>query len=143
MVRFSHLLPRFQPIEFLKPFLIIFLSLIIGARFTSNNYFKFLLSAIVVLPTLILLILQPDIGQTLLISSVWLSLIFVSGINLYFLNFLILFSLSILSFLIFYLPKFSYIKYRISNFLIYHQKVIINLKKQLMQSLMEVFLEKV
>ena len=111
-----HLLPRFQPIEFLKPFLIIFLSLIIGARFTSNNYFKFLLSAIVVLPTLILLILQPDIGQTLLISSVWLSLIFVSGINLYFLNFLILFSLSILSFLIFYLPKFSYIKYRISNF---------------------------
>ena len=51
-----------------------------------------------------------------MISSVWLSLIFVSGINLYFLNFLILFSLSILSFLIFYLPKFSYIKYRISNF---------------------------
>ena len=109
------ILPRFQPIEFLKPFLIIFLSLIIGSRFTSNNYFKFFLSACIVLPILILLILQPDIGQTLLISSVWLSLIFVSGINLYFLNFLI-FSLSILSYLIYYLPKFSYIKYRISNF---------------------------
>ena len=109
-------LPRFQPIEFLKPFLIIFLSLIIGSRFTSNNYFKFFLSACIVLPILILLIQQPDIGQTLLISSVWLSLVFVSGINLYFFSVLIFFSLSILSFLIFYLPKFSYIKYRISNF---------------------------
>ena len=110
------LLPKFQPIEFLKPFLIVFLSLIIGSRFTSNNYLKFLLSSIIVLPILILLVLQPDIGQTLLISSVWLSLIFVSGINLYFLNFLIFFSLSILGYLIFYLPKFSYIKHRISNF---------------------------
>ena len=89
------ILPRFQPIEFLKPFLIIFLSLIIGSRFTSNNYFKFFLSALIVLPILILLILQPDIGQTLLISSVWLSLIFVSGINLYFLNFLIFFFINI------------------------------------------------
>ena len=119
------------------------MSLIIGARFTSNNYFKFLLSAIVVLPTLILLILQPDIGQTLLISSVWLSLIFVSGINLYFLNFLILFSLSILSFLIFIYLNFHILNTEYQIFLIYHQKVIINLKKQLMQSLMEVFLEKV
>ena len=110
------IIPRFQPIEFLKPFLIIFLSLIIGSRFTSNNYFKFLLSACIVLPILMLLMLQPDIGQTLLISSVWISLIFVSGINLFFLNILIFFSLLILSYFIFYLPKFSYIKYRISNF---------------------------
>ena len=51
------ILPRFQPIEFLKPFLIIFLSLIIGSRFTSNNYFKFFLSACIVLPILISLIL--------------------------------------------------------------------------------------
>ena len=71
-----------------KAILIIFLSLIIGSRFTSNNYLNFS-SALIVLPILMLLILQPDIGQTLLISSVWLSLIFVSGINLYFLNFLI------------------------------------------------------
>ena len=70
----------------------------------------------IVLPILLFLVLQPDIGQTLLISFVWLSLIFVSGINLYLLNFLILFSSSILGYLIFYLPKFSYIKYRISAF---------------------------
>ena len=110
------ILPRFQPIEFLKPFLVVFLSQIIGSKFTSNNYFKFFLSTIMVLPILFLLVLQPDIGQTLLISLVWLSLIFVSGINLYLFNFLIFFSLSILGYLIFYVPKFSYIKLRITAF---------------------------
>ena len=109
-------IPRFQPIEFLKPFLIIFLSLVIGSRFTSNNYFKFFLSALIVFPILVLLILQPDIGQSLLISSVWLSLIFVSGTNLFFLSFLIFFSISTLGYLIFYIPKFFYIKSRITNF---------------------------
>ena len=111
------ILPRFQPIEFLKPFLIIFLSLIIGSRFTSNNYFKFILSTFIVIPILLFLVMQPDIGQTLLICCVWLSLIFVSGINLYVFNFLILISFSILSYLVFYIPKFSYIKYRIAAFL--------------------------
>ena len=110
------ILPRFQPIEFLKPFLVVFLSLIIGSRFTSSNYFKFFLSTLIVLPILILLILQPDIGQTLLITSVWLSLIFVSGINLYLLSFFLLLSFSILGYLVFYLPKFSYIKSRIISF---------------------------
>ena len=70
-----------------KTFLIVFLSQIIGSKYTSNNYFKFFLSTIMVLPILFLLVLQPDIGQTLLISLVWLSLIFVSGINLYLFNF--------------------------------------------------------
>ncbi len=115
-------LPRFQPIEFLKPFLVILLSLIIGSKFTSNNYFKFFLSTLLILPILLLLVLQPDIGQTLLISLVWLSLIFVSGINLYLLSFLILFSLSILGYLIFYIPKFSYIKFRITAFFDTKQK---------------------
>ncbi len=109
-------LPRFQPVEFLKPFLIIFLSIVIGSRFTSNNYFKFFLSTIIVMPILILLVLQPDIGQTLLISSVWLCLIFVSGINLYLLSFFILSCFTILGYLVFYLPKFSYIKFRIASF---------------------------
>ena len=110
------IVPRFQPIEFLKPFLIVFLSLIIGSRYTSSKYFKFFLSTLIVLPVLLFLILQPDIGQTLLITSVWLSLVFVSGINLYLLSFLLLFSFSILGYLIFYLPKFLYIKSRITSF---------------------------
>ena len=110
------IIPRFQPIEFLKPFLIIFLSLIIGSRFTSNIYLKFFLSTLIVLPILIFLVFQPDIGQTLLISCVWLSLVFVSGINLYLFNFLTFIFLSIVGYLVFHIPKFSYIKYRITAF---------------------------
>ena len=110
------IIPRFQPIEFLKPFLIIFLSMVIGSRFTSNDYLKLFLSTLIVLPILFFLVLQPDVGQTLLISCVWLCLVFVSGINLYLFNFLILASISLLGYLIIYLPKFSYIKYRIAAF---------------------------
>tara|TARA_B100001057_G_C22812886_1_gene936175 strand:- start:268 stop:1386 length:1119 start_codon:yes stop_codon:yes gene_type:complete len=111
-----NILPRFQPVEFLKPFLVVFLSLVIGSRFTSNNYFKFLLSTLIVIPVLLLLVLQPDIGQTLLISSVWLSLVFVSGINLYFLGVLSILSASIVGYMILYLPKFAYIKLRVTSF---------------------------
>jgi len=110
------ILPRFQPVEFLKPFLVVFLSLVIGSRFTSNNNFKFLLSILIVTPVLLLLVLQPDIGQTLLISSVWLSLVFVSGINLYFLCVLLILSISIVGYMVLYLPKFAYIKSRVTSF---------------------------
>ena len=92
------------------------MSLIIGSRFTSNIYLKFFLSTLIVLPILIFLVFQPDIGQTLLISCVWLSLIFVSGINLYLFNFLTFIFLSIVGYLVFHIPKFSYIKYRITAF---------------------------
>ena len=110
------ILPRFQPVEFLKPFLVVSLSLVIGSRFTSNNYIKFLLSTLIVIPVLLLLVLQPDIGQTLLISSVWLSLVFVSGVNLYFLSVLLILSISIVGYMILYLPKFAYIKLRVTSF---------------------------
>ena len=110
------IIPRFQPIEFLKPFLVILLSLVIGSRFTLNNYLKFFFSTLVVLPILLLLVLQPDIGQTLLISCVWFSLMFISGINLYIFSFLILFFSSIFGYFIFYVSKFSYIKFRIKAF---------------------------
>ena len=75
-------LPRFQPIEILKPFFVIVVSLILSLE-NKNLYFKYFLSSIVLLPTLILLLSQPDLGQTLLIISVWLAIIFVSGINLF------------------------------------------------------------
>ena len=109
-------LPRFQPIETLKPFFVIIISLIISID-KKNLYFKYLISMVVLLPTIILLLSQPDLGQTLLITSVWLTIIFVSGINL------ILFSLSLLTvcsltfILIFLVPKFEYIKIRLLSFI--------------------------
>ena len=108
--------PRFQPIEILKPFLIIFLSSILSLE-KKNLYLKYFLSIIIIMPISLLLISQPDLGQTLLILSIWLVLIFVSGINLYFF-FSIFLSLSLIfSYLIFYVAKFEYIKIRLISFL--------------------------
>ena len=70
-------LPRFQPIETLKPFFVIIISSIISME-KKNLYLKYFFSSAVLLPTIILLLSQPDLGQTLLIISVWLAIIFVS-----------------------------------------------------------------
>ena len=109
-------LPRFQPIELVKPFFVILLSIVLTLN-KKNLYFKYFLSAIIVSPLLLLLISQPDIGQTMLISSVWLALIFVSGIS--FSVLFILFSIFglIITYLIIFVEKFEYIKIRLTSFL--------------------------
>jgi len=76
--------PRFQPIELLKPFIIIIIASILSSEKNNNLYYKYFLSFIVITPIIFLLITQPDIGQTFLVFLTWLSLIFISGINLVF-----------------------------------------------------------
>ena len=77
-----YFLPRFQPIELVKPFLIIFISLILTNQILSNNLIKYSFSFIVTFSIAILLIIQPDIGQTILILGSWLILVFTSGVSL-------------------------------------------------------------
>tara|TARA_Y100000590_G_scaffold270701_1_gene303999 strand:- start:251 stop:1360 length:1110 start_codon:yes stop_codon:yes gene_type:complete len=109
-------LPRFQPTEILKPFFIIIVSTILSFG-KKKLYIKYFLSLIFLLPVLLLLISQPDLGQTLLITMTWLALIFVSGINiLLFFSFFIIAG-TILSYLIIFIPKFEYIKLRLLAFL--------------------------
>ena len=109
-------LPRFQPIELLKPFIIIMVASVLSTEKGKNIYYKYFLSFIVIVPIMFLLITQPDIGQTFLIFLTWLSLIFISGISLvvFFIFFGII--LSLLLYLIFFIPKFEYIKYRVESF---------------------------
>jgi cell division protein FtsW len=109
-------LPRFQPIEVLKPFLIIMLATILCNNKNSNLYIKYLLSVILISIISLLLIMQPDIGQTLLVVFSWAVLIFTSGINIFFLFGFSLIVLSLLSYLIIYVPKFDYIQGRIFSF---------------------------
>ena len=111
-----YFLPRFQPIELVKPFLIILISLILSSEKFKNIYFKYFISFSITLFIALLLAAQPDIGQTLLVFFSWSVLIFISGINITFLisSGLILFLA--LYFLINFLPKFSYIKNRIISF---------------------------
>ena len=109
--------PRFQPIELVKPFFIIMVSLILSLKDRNNLYIKYLLSLGIVIPIILFLISQPDIGQTLLIILTWLSLVFVSGINLIFFFSFFIIIFSILTYLIVFLPKFEYIRIRLSSFL--------------------------
>ena len=110
-------LPRFQPIELVKPFFIIMLALIISDKKFSNFTIKFLISFLLTILIVFLLILQPDLGQTLLIGFSWLILIFVSGINLFFLILISLIGIISLLYIALYIPKFEYIKNRLLSFI--------------------------
>ena len=109
-------LPRLQPIELLKPFFIIILSLIISYEKLSNFTLKFAFSLFLTLLIISLLVVQPDLGQTLLIGFCWAILIFVSVINLLFLISILGIGIVLLLYVSFYIPKFEYIKNRLLSF---------------------------
>ncbi len=111
-----YLLPRFQPIELVKPFLIIFISLILCNQKYNNIYLRYLFSFFVTLCIALLLSLQPDLGQTLLVFLSWSILIFTSGISIIFLFFLFSTLIIVFFYLIFFVEKFEYIKNRLLSF---------------------------
>ena len=111
-----YFLPRFQPIELVKPFLIILISLILSSEKYKNVYLKYLFSFLFTLIIALLLVAQPDIGQTLLVFFSWSILIFISGINIFFLVTSCLILSIGLYFSIRFVPKFEYIKNRILSF---------------------------
>ncbi|MDC0427630.1 FtsW/RodA/SpoVE family cell cycle protein [Candidatus Pelagibacter sp.] len=109
-------LPRFQPIELVKPFAIIFIAIILSSEKNYNIYYKYFISFMVIVPIFFLLMMQPDIGQTLLIFLSWLTLVFISGISLTIFLTVFTVSIFILFYLIFFVDKFGYIKNRVFSF---------------------------
>ena len=109
-------LPRFQPIEIVKPFIIIFIATILCSEKEFNIYFKYLLTFIAIIPACLLLMIQPDIGQTFLIFLAWAILVFISGISLPVILTFFSFSLLSLIYMVFFIAKFAYIKNRILSF---------------------------
>ena len=110
--------PRFQPVELVKPLFIIFIAKIIILNEKTNIYKRYLYSFAVLLIIVFFLINQPDLGQTFLLVSTWITMIFVSGFNMVILTILILAFLIILGLLVFFFPeKFGYIFLRIKTFI--------------------------
>ena len=109
-------LPRFQPIELVKPFVIIFIASILSMEKNFNIYLKYSLTIVSIFPIILLLVIQPDIGQTLLVLLSWVTLIFISGISLPIIITFFSFLLLLLLYMIFFIPKFIYIKGRILSF---------------------------
>ena len=110
--------PKFQPVELVKPLFIIFVAQIIVLNEKINIYSRYFYSLLILLLIVVFLINQPDLGQTLLLISTWITMIFVSGFNMFILLILCLTFLSIIAFLVFFSPsKFGYIFLRIKTFI--------------------------
>ena len=77
---------------------------------------KYFLTLTITLIVVLFLVLQPDLGQTLLVLLSWSVLIFTSGISIVFLLILFLISIIAISYLVIFVPKFGYIKNRLLSF---------------------------
>ena len=108
---------RLQPIEILKPFFILITVKILTLNKFRNSQIKYFLSFIILSSIIVLLIDQPDLGQSILLIGSWVATVFIAGVSLlYIFIFFSLFLLS-LSSLLFFLPeKFGYIINRLITF---------------------------
>ena len=109
---------RLQPIEILKPFFILMTAKILTQEKFKNSKIKYFLSFLLLVSVLILLIDQPDLGQSVLLIVSWIATVFISGVSLfYIISFLIVF-VFLISAVLFLMPeKFGYIINRLITFL--------------------------
>tara|TARA_Y100001970_G_scaffold146843_1_gene180329 strand:- start:1722 stop:2846 length:1125 start_codon:yes stop_codon:yes gene_type:complete len=109
---------RFQPIEFMKPFFILITAKILTSENFKSLKVSYFLSFLVLFSILILLVNQPDIGQSVLLFACWMAIIFISGVNIfYILSFFAASILSLTALLITFPDKFGYITNRLTSFL--------------------------
>ena len=109
---------RLQPVELLKPFFILTTVKILTFEKFNNDKIRYLFSFFLLTSIIILLIDQPDLGQTILIIGSWISVVFVSGISLsYIFGFFLTFLIFIFCILFFMPDKFGYIYSRLITFL--------------------------
>ena len=109
---------RFQPVEFIKPFFILLIAQILTSNWIKNLNLAHLVSFSLLSALILLLVIQPDLGQSVLLICTWISLIFISGVNILFFP-LILIIVIILFFILLYIApeKFSYIITRLTSFM--------------------------
>ena len=108
---------RLQPIEFLKPFFIVIIAKILSKENQTAPNISYFFSFLCLTIPCVILLNQPDVGQTILLVLSWISVVFVSGIKLIYI--FSLFGLTILfigSMLFIFPDKFAYVFKRIEVF---------------------------
>ena len=109
---------RLQPIEILKPFFILASVKILTLEKFQNSQIKYLLSFILLSLVIILLVNQPDLGQSILLVLSWGAIVFISGVSLLFVfSFFSVFLISLSSLLLLMPEKFGYITNRLISFI--------------------------
>ena len=108
---------RLQPIELIKPFFVLITASLISSGKEKNSNYSYFLSLILLSVIIILLLNQPDVGQTILLITTWVSVVFISGIKISYI--LLLFAFLIFCFvslLAIFPEKFGYIIQRLNIF---------------------------
>ena len=109
---------RLQPIELLKPFFILVTVKILTLEKLQNSQIKYFFSFLLLCLVIILLIDQPDLGQTILLIGSWSATVFISGVSLFYIIIFFSIFLSLISALLLLMPeKFGYIINRLVSFI--------------------------
>jgi len=108
---------KLQPIEILKPFFILTTVKILTLEKFQNYQIKYFFSFLLLCSVIILLVDQPDLGQSILLTGSWIFTVFISGVSIFYIfGFFSIFLVSLTS-LLFLLPeKFGYIINRLITF---------------------------
>ena len=104
----------FQPSEISKPFLIIFNAWVLSLWSKKTNFPGWIWSICSTLLISSLLLLQPDLGMTILLIFTWAFQLFITGIPLIIIIFLII---AFPIFMIISYQSFDHVKIRIDNFI--------------------------
>ena len=108
---------RLQPIELIKPFFVLITANLITRGKEKNSNYSYFLSLSILLIIVILLLNQPDFGQSILLITTWVSIVFISGIKMSYI--IILFCLMLIFsiiLLVTFPEKFGYITQRLTTF---------------------------
>ena len=68
---------RLQPVELIKPFFILFTAKILTLEKEETSNAHYIFSFLILASIIVLLINQPDVGQSILLIGTWISIIFI------------------------------------------------------------------
>ena len=109
---------RLQPIELIKPFFVLITASLICSSKEKNSYYYYFLSLAYLSIIIFLLLNQPDVGQSILLITTWVSIIFISGIKIsYIIIFFGLIIIFVISIFAIFPDKFGYIIKRLNTFI--------------------------
>jgi len=108
---------RLQPIELLKPFFILITVKVLTLEKLQNSQVKYFFSFFLLCSVIVLLVDQPDLGQSILLTGTWVFTVFISGVSIFYIIGFFSIFLILLTSLLFLLPeKFGYIINRLVTF---------------------------
>ena len=109
---------RIQPIELIKPIFIMLTAKILTLDKNNISLSSYLFSFLVLVAIVVLLINQPDLGQSILLIGTWITVIFISGISfIYIFSFFAISLAALIGVLMIFADKFEYIINRLKTFI--------------------------